>query len=60
MDYLFYLYFLTGRIGPIFESVYGDMWELTSKQAGTTSDASYDSGKLEPHTDATYNSPAAG
>jgi len=48
------------RIGPIFQSTYGDMWELTSKQAGTTSDASYDSGKLEPHTDATYNSPAAG
>ena len=48
------------RIGPIFQSTYGDLWELTTKQAGTTSDASYGSGKLEPHTDATYLYPATG
>jgi len=48
------------RIGPIFQTTYGDLWELTTKQAGTTSDASYGSGKLEPHTDATYLRPATG
>ena len=48
------------RIGPIFQSVYGDLWELTTQQADTTSDLSYGTGNLEPHTDATYLKPAAG
>ena len=50
------------RMGPIYVSpyAYDGYWELTSKQADTTSDASYTSVGLHPHTDGTYFMTAPG
>ena len=48
------------RIGPIFRTMYGNLWELTTKQSIDVSDTSYTNGQLEPHTDATYLNPATG
>lgn len=45
------------RIGPIFNNMYGQVWEVTAKQQSNVSDTAYSNIRLEPHNDTTYFNP---